>query len=222
MVSFDPAAATISGDGVSPAASAAASGSPPGSAAATASADAGRASGPARGSAGSRARPRGSRSGISVDGVVDGSTRAARCSSSSVCASNGALAGEQLVEHQAERVEVALHRHLAPRQLLRRHVGRRAAADCRARRARSTRAASPKSVMRHLAAAVDHDVGRLEVAVQHALRRAPPPARRRAGARSRAPCPPAAGRCAAAATPGPRRRRTPSTGSAAPSASPMS
>ena len=36
-----PAAATISGDGVSPAASAAASGSPPGSAAATASADAG-------------------------------------------------------------------------------------------------------------------------------------------------------------------------------------
>ena len=40
-----PAAATISGDGVSPAASAAASGSPPGSAAATASADAGRSSG---------------------------------------------------------------------------------------------------------------------------------------------------------------------------------
>ena len=37
-----PAAATISGDGVSPAASAAASGSPPGSAAATASADPGR------------------------------------------------------------------------------------------------------------------------------------------------------------------------------------
>ena len=36
-----PAAATISGDGVSPAASAAASGSPPGNAAATASADAG-------------------------------------------------------------------------------------------------------------------------------------------------------------------------------------
>ena len=35
-----PAAATISGDGVSPAASAAASGSPPGSAAATASAEA--------------------------------------------------------------------------------------------------------------------------------------------------------------------------------------
>ena len=40
-----PAAATISGDGVSPAASAAASGSPPGSAAATASAEAGRALG---------------------------------------------------------------------------------------------------------------------------------------------------------------------------------
>ena len=40
-----PAAATISGDGVSPAASAAASGSPPGSAAATASAEAGRCAG---------------------------------------------------------------------------------------------------------------------------------------------------------------------------------
>ena len=46
-----PAAATISGDGVSPAASAAASGSPPGNAAATASADAGR-------MAGSRCRQR--------------------------------------------------------------------------------------------------------------------------------------------------------------------
>jgi len=40
-----PAAATIAGDGVSPAASAAASGSPPGSAAATARAEAGRARG---------------------------------------------------------------------------------------------------------------------------------------------------------------------------------
>src|ERR1035441_2166246 len=40
-----PAAATISGDGVSPAASAAASGSPPGRAAATARAEAGRAAG---------------------------------------------------------------------------------------------------------------------------------------------------------------------------------
>ena len=46
-----PAAATISGDGVSPAASAAASGSPPGSAAATASAEGGRC-------AGSRSRQR--------------------------------------------------------------------------------------------------------------------------------------------------------------------
>ena len=42
MISLDPAAATISGDGVSPAASASASGSPPGSDAETASADAGR------------------------------------------------------------------------------------------------------------------------------------------------------------------------------------
>ena len=42
---FPPEAATISGDGVSPAASAAASGSPPGNAAATASAEAGRSAG---------------------------------------------------------------------------------------------------------------------------------------------------------------------------------
>ena len=65
-----PAAASISGDGVSPAASAAASGSPPGSAAATASADPGRC-------AGSRSRQRritrsiaGSRSRTIDEGVV--------------------------------------------------------------------------------------------------------------------------------------------------------
>ena len=62
-----PAAATISGDGVSPAASAAASGSPPGSAAATASAERGRCAGPAPGSAGSRAPRPGSRSRTTVD-----------------------------------------------------------------------------------------------------------------------------------------------------------
>src|ERR1035438_7854477 len=67
-----PAAATISGDGVSPAASAAASGSPPGRAAATARADAGRA-------AGSTSRQRritrstaGSMSRTSVEGVSGG------------------------------------------------------------------------------------------------------------------------------------------------------
>src|SRR5262249_62037229 len=41
----------------------------------------------------------------------------------------GRLAGEQLVEHETERVEIALDGDLASRELLRRHVGRRAGAD---------------------------------------------------------------------------------------------
>ena len=40
----------------------------------------------------------------------------------------GALAGEDLVEHQAQRVDVAAHRDFGAGQLLRRHVGGRAAA----------------------------------------------------------------------------------------------
>ena len=55
-------------------------------------------------------------------------------------------------------------RDLAAGELLGRHVGRRAGAD----RLTRTRPARPKSVMRTLAAAVEHDVGRLEVAVEDA------------------------------------------------------
>jgi hypothetical protein len=86
-----PAAATISGDGVSPAASAAASGSPPASAAATAIADDGR-------RAGSLSRQRtitrstaGSMSGIRVDGLVEGEESRDRAKRSASIALNAAL-----------------------------------------------------------------------------------------------------------------------------------
>ena len=102
-----PAAATISGDGVSPAASAAASGSPPGSAAATASADAGRIAGfglrhrrITRSTIGSRSRTRSRDSPAAL-------SRCARISPASVVGFERQLPGEDLVEHQAERVDVA-------------------------------------------------------------------------------------------------------------------
>ena len=98
-----------------------------------------------------------------------------------------ALAGEQLVEHQAERVDVAPDRDLLARQLLRRHVGRRAGADLGAVD-RLGEAGQPEVGDLGLAAAVDHHVGRLEIAVQDALR----VGRRETGAelaRSAPPCP---------------------------------
>jgi hypothetical protein len=79
----------------------------------------------------------------------------------------GALAGEQLVQQQAQRVNIALDGDLGAGQLLRRHVGRRAAAHVALQLA--VKPASPKSMITALAAAVDHDVGRLQIAVQHAL-----------------------------------------------------
>jgi hypothetical protein len=85
--SVSPAAATISGDGVSPAASAAANGSPPGSAADTCNAEMGR-------FAGSFSRHRsitrsisGSRSRTSVDGFVGAASSLAFINSGRVAAS---------------------------------------------------------------------------------------------------------------------------------------
>ena len=163
-----PAAATISGDGVSPAASAAASGSPPGSAAATASAE----RGPRRRVLLEAAQDH------ALDGRIEARRdrsrarsaaprRACAASSASVAASKALAPGEELVEHEAERVDVAPDRRALARELLGRHVGRRArdlrAAARRRRRDREAEVGDP-----HAAAAVEHDVGGLQVAVQDA------------------------------------------------------
>ena len=91
------------------------------------------ASDPARGIAGSRARRVDRYPESASTASSTGATRAGAAAPWMSRASNGGLPGEQLVEHQAERIEIALLRRLAPRQLLRRHVGRRAAARRRAR-----------------------------------------------------------------------------------------
>ena len=170
--------ATISGDGVSPAASAAASRLPPGSDGATIAADCGlgrdgtgarRDAGSPASTAGVHTRRRGRRS-------------APRRRRTHMLLPHGrpssrpflktATPGEHLVEHEAEGVD----RRSRPMCRDRRPAAR---APCRPasrplspsehRAACSSTSASPKSVILHLAAAVEHDVGRLEVAMQHAL-----------------------------------------------------
>ena len=74
-----------------------------------------------------------------------------------------AAAGEDLVEHQAERVDVAARRDLAAGELLGRHVGRRAGAQHFAGGAGEAEVGDPD-----LAAAVEHDVRRLEIAMDDA------------------------------------------------------
>ena len=78
---------------------------------------------------------------------------------------DAALAREHLVEHEAEREQVALHRHRPARQLLGRHVGRRAGPRVRPVVGRPRDAEIGEA---HVPLAVDHHVRRLEVAVQHA------------------------------------------------------
>ena len=163
-----PASATTSGDGVWPASSAAASGSPPGRAAATASAERGRFSGSgsrhqriARSTAGSRSR-------TTEDGLSGFVPLRSRAAASEGLRVERPAAGEDLVEDEAERVDVAPHRDLGAGELLGRHVARRAAAQVVLRHLvgedRET------EVRDHdLALAVEHHVGRLEVAVQDAL-----------------------------------------------------
>ena len=127
----------------------------------------------------------------------------------------GLASGEELVEHEAERVDVALHGSALAGELLGRHVGGRAR-DLRAALVVVDADGEAEVGDLRAAAAVDHDVAGLQVAVQHAL------VVRRGEARAQLArdldrlVRREAVRCAAAARPGPRRRRTPSRGSAVP------
>ena len=75
------------------------------------------------------------------------------------------FAGEQLVENQPQRIQIALNRRLTEPHLFGRHVGRRAG-DLPfpgvIHRLRQTEVGDP-----HASPSVQHDVGRLQVAMQH-------------------------------------------------------
>ena len=76
--------------------------------------------------------------------------------------------GEDLVEHEPERVDVALDGSAFAGKLLRRHVGRRSR-NFRAALVVFDAGREPEVRDLRAAAAVDHDVGRLQVSMQHAL-----------------------------------------------------
>jgi len=78
------------------------------------------------------------------------------------------LAGEQLVEHQTEGVDVAPDRDLFARELFGRHVGGRPGADLPVLD-RLRQAGQPEVGDLDPSATVDHHVGRFEIAVQDAL-----------------------------------------------------
>jgi hypothetical protein len=80
----------------------------------------------------------------------------------------GAAPGDQLVGQQAERVDVAAGGHLAPLQLLGRHVGGRAGTHVVARELRRESGQAEVGET-DLPLAVEHDVRGLEVAVEDAL-----------------------------------------------------
>ena len=79
------------------------------------------------------------------------------------------LANKELVEDQPERVDIGPLRQRRPgRPLLRRHVARRAGRHVQSGVGPQNRDAEVGDA--HAAGFVDQDVGRLEIAVQHALR----------------------------------------------------
>ena len=78
-------------------------------------------------------------------------------------------AGDELVDHEAERIDVAADAHLAPEQLLGRHVGGRPRPHVLARQ-RVGQPGQPEVGEPNLPPAVEHHVRGLQVAVQQALR----------------------------------------------------
>jgi hypothetical protein len=78
-----------------------------------------------------------------------------------------ALAREQLKQHQPQRVEIGRRRERLPRELLRRHVRRRAG-DLSVRTGACDGGRQAKVGQPHAAAPVDHDVRGLQIAMQHA------------------------------------------------------
>ena len=130
------------------------------------------------------------------------------------------LAGDELVQHDPERVDVAALVGRIAFDLLRRHVRRRAEHRAARGHARvADRAREPEVGDADAALLVDEHVLRLEIAVDDALGVRGGEARGRPGGRSRARGRAASGRLAHDAPRGRRRRRTPSTGSASPSCS---
>jgi hypothetical protein len=79
----------------------------------------------------------------------------------------GALAREQLVEDEAERINVRARRQRPALQLLGRHVGGRAGQGVRAAHVPG-QSGDAEVGDAHVAALVEHDVGGLQVAVEHA------------------------------------------------------
>ena len=79
----------------------------------------------------------------------------------------GALAGEDFVEDQTQRVDVAPGGDLLARQLLRSHVGRRSSARLLALDARGN-SRQPKIGDADFSGAIEHYVGGLEVAMNDA------------------------------------------------------
>ena len=119
-----------------------------------------------------------------------------------------AAAGEELVKHEAERVDVAARRDLAAEQLLRAPCRRACRHGC-LRRRRRRRGRNPSAAL-----CPRRRASRWRASDRGAARRARARrrGRRKAAARSRSPCLRGSGRCGGATTRGPRRRRTPSTG----------
>ena len=77
------------------------------------------------------------------------------------------FAREEFIEHQTQRIDVALESDLSARELFGRHVGRRAAANI----ALQLFAQSGEAEVHDddVAAAVDHHICRFQIAMQHAF-----------------------------------------------------